>query len=57
MKKSSQYSTINNYNKLFKFLTFDLTLKFCIIASLITILFMFIIYWFFGIIQVKTNSL
>jgi len=53
MKKSVRSNPIRKYNKLFKFLTFDLSFLACIFITLVILLYMFAIFGLFKVLSVK----
>ena len=53
MKKSTRSNPIRKYNKLFKFLTFDLSFLACIFIALVVLLYMFVIFGLLKALEVK----
>ena len=53
MKKSIRSNPVRKYNKLFKFLTFDLSFLTCIFIAMIILLYMFAIWGLFKTLNVK----
>ena len=54
--KSKPLNPSQKYNKLFKFLTFDLSLNACLIIALIILGYMLIISGLFGLLEIKPEA-